>query len=342
MEYVSGRSVRDIIAQGGAMSSEIATRIVLQVARGLAYAHAHGVVHRDIKPENILVDRDNVAELTDFGLARQMDAELTALTRTGASMGTPYYMAPEQGLDAKHADARCDIYALGATWYHMVTGRRPFEGDSVWEVFQKHQSEPLRSAHKVHPGVPRSVSTLISRMMAKEPDQRVQTAEELCELIESTCFGQDDGAAAETGDEERDMQWEMMIVVGGTRVENRRLDLDQVREAVRGGTVTPETPTRLVGEGGDYVPARLFPVLVDELPDPTGLDEGSAFDMANSDTQVEVRPAAEKPSGQEPEPASEPAAGAPAPDAERQPRWLFVGACVLAVIVVALVALMLL
>ena len=267
MEYVDGRSVRDIMKQSGPVPPARATEILLQVAEGLAYAHEHGVVHRDIKPDNIMVTRDGVAKLADLGLARQVDSEMTALTRTGTAMGTPYYMAPEQGIDAKRADARSDIYSLGATWYHMIIGEVPFDGGTPLEIWQKHQKQPVRPPSALRTDVPRGVSFTIERMMAKEPDRRIQSARDLCQIIREQCMGERD-IAKELGldrPKAQESMWDMKLHVAGG-LEGRRLSLSDVRTRIRKGLIARDTPTRRAGNHGSYQPASAFRELAREFP----------------------------------------------------------------------------
>jgi serine/threonine protein kinase len=248
-----------MLEASGALDHKEATLIVRQAAEGLRYAHERGLVHRDIKPANIMVTPDRTAKIMDFGLAHNSDPELTALTQSGSTMGTPLYMAPEQVGDSRHVDARTDIYALGATWYHMVTGRPPFEARSSAELLQKHRHEPLVSPRSVRPTVPREISQVIDRMMAKQPDLRIQSAAELCSVIDARCMGRHN-IVDELGVETRrgpDDLWEMKIEING-QLEKRRLSLDQVRERYKRGQVTRETPTRRVGIHGKYEPAREF------------------------------------------------------------------------------------
>ena len=183
MEFVPGRSVKDLLEEGGRLPCDEASDIVRQVCAGLAYAHQNGVIHRDIKPSNILVTRRGVAKLADLGLARYLEPDLTVLTRSEVGMGTPAYMAPEQIREAKRADARSDVYSLGATWYHMVTGRPPFLGATSFDVLQKHLSEPLTPPSRVCPDLPEAVSRTIERMMAKEPADRPRTVAEVARAI---------------------------------------------------------------------------------------------------------------------------------------------------------------
>ncbi len=267
MEFVDGRSVREILRESGPLPPARATELILQVGKGLAYAHENGIIHRDIKPDNIMVTREGTAKLADLGLARQIDAEVTALTRTGTAMGTPYYMAPEQGNDAKRADARSDVYSLGATWYHMVTGHVPFDGATPLEIWQKHLKEPVKAPSSLQPAVPRNVSLTIERMMAKDPDQRIQTVREVCRMIEERCLGERD-VARELGLDKPQAQeqiWEVKVAVGG-RVEKRRLSVSDLRTRIRKGQITRETPARRLSGHSEYQPAGSFRDLEREFP----------------------------------------------------------------------------
>jgi len=267
MEFVDGESVRNMIERSGPMEPQRATEIVRQVAEGLAYAHEHNIVHRDIKPDNIMVTKGGVAKLADLGLARQTDAEMTALTRTGTGMGTPYYMAPEQAADAKRADARSDIYSLGATWYHMVTGQFPFAGNTPLEIMTKHLKEPLKAPRSVRTNIPRGISMTIERMMAKRPEDRIQSARDLCKTIDEQCTGERD-LAKELGLAKPKVQeslWDMKIGVGA-KAEKRRFSLSEVRERIRKGQVTRDTPARPAGTSSEYQPAAVFRELEREFP----------------------------------------------------------------------------
>ncbi|MCX7703374.1 MAG: protein kinase, partial [Planctomycetota bacterium] len=171
MEYVDGVSLAQKIFEEGALPVEEVLRIGRQIASALGYAHTCKVIHRDIKPANVLLRSDGTAKLADMGLAKRID--LPGMTMPGAVMGTPFYMAPEQAEDSASVDHRADIYSLGATMYHALTGQVPFGGGSTLEVLAKQKMEPLRFPKDVE--IPQSVRALISKMMAKEPKERFQS-----------------------------------------------------------------------------------------------------------------------------------------------------------------------
>jgi len=185
MEYVDGKPLSQVIFERGRLQEEEALRIIRQVASALAYAHRQNVVHRDIKPANILLTRDGVAKVADMGIAKRLDAP--GVTMPGTVMGTPYYMAPEQATDSSSVDHRADIYSLGATLYHAVTGTVPFDGATAPEVLAKLQVQSLNFPRetKISPQVRR----LISRMMEKDVKRRLQTAEEVVIEVDAILGG---------------------------------------------------------------------------------------------------------------------------------------------------------
>ncbi|MHC4917646.1 MAG: serine/threonine-protein kinase [Planctomycetota bacterium] len=183
MDYVDGRSLSEGLKTRGSLKEREALDVVLQVARALAYAHSEGVVHRDIKPDNIIIGRDGSAKLADLGLAKQVDSQ-SGLTQTGTTLGTPDYMSPEQARGEKRIDIRSDIYSLGATLYHLVTGRSPFEGPSPGVVIAKRLTEIPPAPSEVNPTVSADCDGLTRRMIALRPEDRHQTPQELVVEIE--------------------------------------------------------------------------------------------------------------------------------------------------------------
>jgi len=173
MEFVDGHTVYDRLEAEGSLPEAESLRIVRGTCLGLQYASEKGLVHRDIKPENIMIDRDGTPKLLDMGLVKRLDASrVTRLTQTGMAIGTPHYISPEQARGDEEVDSRSDIYALGATLYHMVTGQVPFEGNTAAVIMTKHLSEELDYPSDVNPAVSEHASRLISKMMAKAPHNR--------------------------------------------------------------------------------------------------------------------------------------------------------------------------
>ena len=139
LEYVDGTDVHHLVEKRGPVPVKRSIAIVRQVAKALEHAFEQNIVHRDIKPSNLLIQRDGSVKLTDFGLARSLDEETeTGITRAGTTVGTVDYMSPEQARDSKAADIRSDIYSLGCTWYHMLTGQPPYPEGAVTNKLQAH------------------------------------------------------------------------------------------------------------------------------------------------------------------------------------------------------------
>lgn len=188
LEYVEGLSLAELIQQSGRLRWDRAREVISQVARGLAAATKLGIIHRDVKPANILLSRDGAAKLGDLGLA--VVASTSALAQAGAASsetgmaGTAAYMSPEQAR-GESIDHRSDIYGLGATLYHAITGRLPFIGRSRMEVIMKHAREQPVPPHELVPELPPGVSTVLSRMLAKDPNDRFANYEELQKGLDS-------------------------------------------------------------------------------------------------------------------------------------------------------------
>jgi eukaryotic-like serine/threonine-protein kinase len=182
MEFVEGRPLsRELLAKTRLTPSE-SLKIAQQVASGLAAVEKQGIVHRDIKPDNLIKTPKGDIKVADLGLAKRL-ADVTNASQSGWGCGTPHYMAPEQARNSSSVDTRADIYALGATLYHLVTGKVPFDGASSVEVLMRAANDRLVAPINVCPDVPRALSDLIVKMMARDPESRPQTSLELLEDI---------------------------------------------------------------------------------------------------------------------------------------------------------------
>lgn len=189
MEYVDGQPVSDLLKGGQPLPERQALEIARDVARALAHAHEAGIIHRDIKPANILLASDGTVKLADLGLARQATGAESGVTQPGFAVGTPDYISPEQVRGETDLDGRCDIYALGATLFHMLVGRPPYAGGTGNEVMAKHLSEPVPDAFKENPNVSRAASMVAWKAMAKERERRYQTALAMVQDIEAALDG---------------------------------------------------------------------------------------------------------------------------------------------------------
>ena len=190
MEYVEGKTLHEDLSAGKVFSEEQALDIIIQVAHALAHAHARGLIHRDIKPKNIIMSSGGVVKLADMGLARETTDIKTAQTEAGKAYGTPYYIAPEQIRGEIDIDGRADIYGLGATFYHMVTGRVPFMAEEPANVMRKHLKEQLIPPDHINTSLSAGVSEVIEIMMAKRKEDRYNNIEELLMDMEAIRDGQ--------------------------------------------------------------------------------------------------------------------------------------------------------
>jgi hypothetical protein len=172
MEYCDGEPLDKKLRREGKLAWIQATKLMMQAARGLHYAHSHGIIHRDIKPANIMVTREGVAKILDLGLSKNVTEKGGSFTTvTGAVMGTPHYIAPEQA-NAEPTDARADIYSLGATLYHLVTGTTPFTGTTPVEILYKQVHAQLPNPQDANEDLPDTLVHVIRKMMAKDPRDR--------------------------------------------------------------------------------------------------------------------------------------------------------------------------
>jgi eukaryotic-like serine/threonine-protein kinase len=179
MEYVDGETLQHAVDREGALPYAVAAEYIAQAASGLQHAHEKGLVHRDIKPANLMRDRTGVVKLLDLGLARTDSArdKLTEVLDEGAVVGTADYISPEQAMNGT-VDCRADIYSLGATFFTLVTGKVPFEGNTTQKLMQ-HQMRVPPPLHEVMPDIPRELSAVVTRMLAKKPADRYQSAAEV-------------------------------------------------------------------------------------------------------------------------------------------------------------------
>ena len=197
MEYISGKPFGDMLRDDGARPPAEVVHMVKQALSGLGYAHANKVVHRDIKPGNLMLDGHKTVKVLDFGIAHLLDQ--TRITQSGSVLGTPAYMAPEQVL-GQQVDGRTDLYALGVVLYEMLTGKLPFKANSQFELMRAHLETQPRSLKELNDTVPRPLQDTIVRALAKDSDQRYQSASEFANaldvaLAESQADGLVDGSA---------------------------------------------------------------------------------------------------------------------------------------------------
>jgi len=179
MEYVEGKTIADDLVGGNVFAEQDAVEVIIQVCHALQHAHAHGLVHRDVKPKNIMINTQGVVKLADMGLARETTDIEAAQSEEGKAYGTPYYIAPEQIRGKIDIDGRADIYGLGATFYHMVTGRVPFTGEDSAEIMKKHLREKLVPPDHINTTLSAGVSEVIEIMMAKRREDRYKNVDEL-------------------------------------------------------------------------------------------------------------------------------------------------------------------
>ncbi len=189
MEYVDGTTVYDQIVEKKKLSEQEALPIIKQVAKALQHAHQRGFIHRDIKPKNIMIASNDDVKLADLGLARALNDREAAEAEAGRAYGTPYYISPEQIRGKKEITPAADIYGLGATLYHMVTGDVPFPGKNPSDVMHRHLKQELVPPDHINPTLSAGFSQVIEMMMAKDVTQRYQNARDLIEDLEAVQRG---------------------------------------------------------------------------------------------------------------------------------------------------------
>jgi len=192
MEYVEGSTIKDALDQNQVFDEKAALKIVLAVAEALKHAHQRGLIHRDIKPENVILTKDGNVKLADLGLARLTADEKWAMSEAGMAIGTPYYISPEQVRGQVDVDIRADIYSLGATLYHMVTGNVPYGGDTPSEVMRKHVDKNVMLVPPDHlnTNLSSGLGMVVETMMAKNRDNRYRNPDDL--ILDLKCLLQGD------------------------------------------------------------------------------------------------------------------------------------------------------
>ena len=192
MEYVEGETIKDYLDKGRIFDEKTALKIVLAVAEALKHAHAKGLIHRDIKPENVILTKDGNVKLADLGLARLTSDEKWAMAEAGMAIGTPYYISPEQVRGQVDVDIRSDIYSLGATLYHMVTGQVPYTGETPTDVMKKHvdKNVVLTPPDHINTSLSSGLGVVIETMMAKNREDRYRNPEDLILDLKSLIAGE--------------------------------------------------------------------------------------------------------------------------------------------------------
>jgi eukaryotic-like serine/threonine-protein kinase len=185
MEFLDGRTLKELVISRGAAPVNVAVEYARQILSALRFAHRHGIVHRDIKPHNVLVDSEGRVKVTDFGIAR---AGTSQMTETGSIVGTAQYLSPEQARGGE-VDPRSDLYSLGVVLYELLTGKTPFDGETPVEIAMKHLSDTPEPPSRLRPDVPRELDMVVLRALAKNPDDRYQSADEMEADLERVARG---------------------------------------------------------------------------------------------------------------------------------------------------------
>jgi serine/threonine-protein kinase len=182
-EFIDGETLNQRLRREKVMAEKDVAEIGMKVASALGHAHSKNVLHRDVKPENVMISKAGEVKLADFGLAKML-ADEQRITAEGIAVGTPHYIAPEQARALKDTDHRADLYSLGATLFHLATGRLPYEGDDGAEIMRRHVFDELPDPRSIKADLSNELASVIVKLMAKSPANRYQSAQELVAALE--------------------------------------------------------------------------------------------------------------------------------------------------------------
>jgi serine/threonine protein kinase len=276
MELLSGGSAGEAVRGRGSLDWKEACRIVAQAAQGLAAAHAAGMVHRDIKPENLMLTKDGVVKVVDFGLSKLVEAHddtRTAVTKAGQILGTPHYMSPEQ-FESTEIDARADIYSLGATLFRLLTGRYPYQDSpSVLQVMTAHLTKPVPNPSQFVPTIPKECDRIVHRAMAKRADDRYAAVAELASDLLALVHGKEQSASRALGPV-TDSVDDGRPLASAIIVEPSRMLAAMLKDAVTRAGATSVDAVQRGEEAVALVRQRPTDVLITamQLPDVRGID----------------------------------------------------------------------
>ncbi len=190
MELIEGSTLGDYLRAGRTFDEEWSRYIARVATDALDAAHSVGIVHRDVKPDNLILDSKGMLKVSDLGLARSEWEEEHALTMTGDTLGTPYYMSPEQVQDSRLVDYRSDYYSLAASLYHIAVGTPPYEGSTRYSVMNKHVEAPVPNAHVANPTLSKAFSDFLAWLLAKKPEERPSSAQEIFQALDNMDLGE--------------------------------------------------------------------------------------------------------------------------------------------------------
>lgn len=234
MEYIEGKDAYELLRKRGVLPAKRSLEIIRQTTVALQHAYERQVVHRDIKPSNLMIrEGDGVVKLADMGLARIMEDDGDSrITRAGTTVGTVDYMSPEQARDSKAADIRSDIYSLGCTWYHLLTGKPPFPDGDLMNKLRAHAFQPIPDPRVMNEAVPEGIAAVIRRMMAKKIEDRYQNPAELLVDLNSPILLRSDFSA------------DQLLKLGANTVAPEEDEADPTEVSTRGATLTTKSSSK--------------------------------------------------------------------------------------------------